>query len=661
MYRIRLVNLPFAALQFPSLALTQLKSVVQTRCAHEVDVQVVYANHAFADLPGETLYQQIATSVLHGQTGLGDWLFRQAAFPDLPDNASEYFARCYPRRDEAHERFRQAILQVRGRVAGWLDELIDRNHLDRVDLVGMTSMFSQNVACFALARRIKERHPNVTTVLGGANCEHPMGEEIARQVDALDFVFSGPALRSFPEFVQHRLRKRFDACHRIDGVFSHQNLSALPAFASTADELPPDHVTTLTSADTIAEPPNPLRVLGAELPVNETIPLNYDDFLESFAHCRCAEPSLLFETSRGCWWGERAHCTFCGLNGLTMKYRAMSPARALAQFAELFLYADRLPRLELQCVDNILPREYLRDVFPKLETPANVSIFYEVKSDLKPEDVATLARARVLSIQPGIEALATSTLQLMRKGTTAFQSVSLLKRCAQHGIQPHWNLLIGFPGESADVYRKYLRDLPHLVHLPPPTGVFPVRFDRYSPYVSQPQTYNLDLRPCEFYRFIYPFDDQALANIAYFFFDNNFRADYFVQMVEWIGPLQHSVQGWGSRYSGQDGRPRAELYVVDEEPQPFVFDSRAEEIHRHALTATGARLLELLEEPHDRGWLAREVAGVKTADWESELERLLRLGLLFEEQGRYLSLVQPQSRGQVAEHSAGKAGVLQNS
>ena len=26
-------------------------------------------------------------------------------------------------------------------------------------------------------------------------------------------------------------------------------------------------------------------------------------------------PTLLFETSRGCWWGAKSHCTFCGLNG----------------------------------------------------------------------------------------------------------------------------------------------------------------------------------------------------------------------------------------------------------------------------------------------------------------------------------------------------------
>ena len=45
--------------------------------------------------------------------------------------------------------------------------------------------------------------------------------------------------------------------------------------------------------------------------------------------CRALEAERFFETSRGCWWGERMHCTFCGLNGATMSYRSKSPRRAV--------------------------------------------------------------------------------------------------------------------------------------------------------------------------------------------------------------------------------------------------------------------------------------------------------------------------------------------
>jgi magnesium-protoporphyrin IX monomethyl ester (oxidative) cyclase len=122
-----------------------------------------------------------------------------------------------------------------------------------------------------------------------------------------------------------------------------------------------------------------------------------------------------------------------------------------------------------------------------------MAIFYEVKADLSESDLAVLADSGVKFVQPGIESLATSTLKLMKKGTTAFQNLRLLKLCSTYGIHPLWNLLVGFPGEGEDVYRRYVDLLPLIVHLQPPTGVYPVRFDRFSPYYNQRQSYGLDL------------------------------------------------------------------------------------------------------------------------------------------------------------------------
>lgn len=34
---------------------------------------------------------------------------------------------------------------------------------------------------------------------------------------------------------------------------------------------------------------------------------------------------LVLEGARGCWWGEKHHCTFCGLNGSLMKFRSKPP------------------------------------------------------------------------------------------------------------------------------------------------------------------------------------------------------------------------------------------------------------------------------------------------------------------------------------------------
>lgn len=626
MYSLRLINMPFAALQFPSLALTQLQSLVRADCAGSVDVRIVYANHDFARCVGLELYQDLATMVRHGMTGLGDWLFRQAAFPDQGDNADEYFARCYPERDEATQRFRQSLLRLRGEIDTWLDELIGNEGLARADMVGLTSLFAQNLACLALARKLKERNAAVVTAMGGANCEFPMGWELVQNFAMVDFVFSGPAHRSFPRLVGHQMRGEAEACHRIDGVFSRSNIPDWPPAAESA------------RLGGEACGPARVKIFGEELDIETPIPLDYSDYLSRAAQWEGLRPALLFETSRGCWWGERAHCTFCGLNGLTMKYRPMSPAAALEQFAALFRYAERVPRLTLQCVDNILPREYLQEVFPHLDTPPGIDVFYEVKADLSEQEVAVLARARVTSIQPGIEALATSTLRLMKKGTTAFHGISLLKNCLAYGLRPQWNLLIGFPGENADVYHKYQRDLPQFVHLPPPTGVFPVRFDRYSPYFARPEAYGLDLRPYDFYALIYGLPDDSLRRLAYFFMDNNFHADYIAQMVQWIGPLAQLTARWRLRHLGLDGGAPATLVFEQREDGHYVVDTRSGTVVEYPVEPDSLRLLQALARPLDRRRLFLET-GIDRPALDRHLESLLQQGLLFEEDGRFLTLV----------------------
>jgi magnesium-protoporphyrin IX monomethyl ester (oxidative) cyclase len=64
--------------------------------------------------------------------------------------------------------------------------------------------------------------------------------------------------------------------------------------------------------------------------------LPYPTFDDYFAQLRTTSfakrvlPALVMETSRGCWWGAKHHCTFCGLNAEGMAFRSKSahgPAR----------------------------------------------------------------------------------------------------------------------------------------------------------------------------------------------------------------------------------------------------------------------------------------------------------------------------------------------
>jgi ribosomal peptide maturation radical SAM protein 1 len=626
MNRIVLINMPFAALSSPSIALTQLESVLQNQLGSRVAVETQYLNQDFARYIGIELYQYVVDALDANNSGIGDWFFRQAAFPELADNTDAYFRRYYPHRSEQTQKLKAAILEKRLGMNGFLLELIDKYQIDQAAVVGFTSMFSQNVACFAMAKKLKERNPDVTIVMGGANCESPMGEEIVTHVEQVDYVFSGPALKTLPEFVQHYVDGQIARCNRIKGVFSKANCSAGALGAR-------GHI-------------------GEELNINVKVDLNYETFMRSFDQNfpdRGFEPILPFETSRGCWWGERAHCTFCGLNGMTMQYRAMAPELAIEQFEYLFSrYSARCSHFE--CVDNIMPQSYPNEVFPLLRPPAHVSIFYEVKADLNEQDLGILARARVKNIQPGIESLATSTLKLMKKGTTVFQNLSLLKNCVIHDIFPRWNLLVGFPGEGEDVYKKYLQDIPLLTHLWPPSGVFPVRFDRYSPYFVKAKQYGLDLHPYDFYRLVYPFSEEVLAKIAYYFKDHNLSTDYFQVMVNWLGPIREKVEAWRARWFGEGQTSPPLLVLKETDKRMIVYDSRGVDAVEHPISNLGRQVLDFLTKPAKKTDLATQLKSIAAFDYENELAWLQQRGLVFQEGDRYMSLVLPQ--GTRAEHQS---------
>jgi ribosomal peptide maturation radical SAM protein 1 len=612
MLRICLVNMPFSNLALPSIALTQIKSVVESTFQDKVAVEVHYLSHDFAKLVGTDFYGFIATSMDSLNTGLGDWLFRQAAFPELPDNTEKYFERYFPVKTPETELLKKLIRQKRPGLDPLLDELISKYNLSNAQIVGFTSMFMQNTANLALARKLKQRNPALITVMGGANCEFPMGAVTAERCKEIDFVFSGPALKSFPDFVSCCLTGEMSKAASIRGVFGK---GFRPSQSGPA-------------------------TIGEDMDIDTPVQLNYAPFmrrLEEYFPNREVKPVLTLETSRGCWWGERAHCTFCGLNGVSMGYRASKPEVAIELFNSLFQYSGKVSRL--MAVDNILPKSYLQQVLPFLNTPSDMEIFYEVKADLSEQDMAVLAKSGVKQIQPGIEALATPTLKLMKKGTTVFQNLKLLKLCALYDVQPHWNLLVGFPGEGEDSYRIYVDAIPRLLHLPPPSGAYPVRFDRFSPYHDQAEKYGLDLLPLDFYSLIYPFEKADLKEFAYYFADQNLQAEYFITMAKWIGKVRAKVTQWQKRWNDAGQIPPRLRMKGDSD---IIYDSRSGSVVEHRIGELGHAILKHLAKPTRTEELFRVFHEETVAE---QIAQLREHGLLFQEDDRIFSLVLEDEHG----------------
>lgn len=612
---LKLVNMPFADWYRPSFALSQLAAFVQRELPDKVATHVYHLNLDFAAHFGCELYEAITGESGNATTGIGDWIFSQIAFPEIGDNSDDYFRRYYV--GSRSMKFRENILDMRSRLEQFCIDLINRYDLATADIVGFTSMFAQNVASLALARLIKERNPDATIVMGGANCETPMGAVLVESFPAIDFVFSGPALNSFLNFLQCKLQGNEQALHEIRGVLSRKN-----------------------TRDTRAR-----GAIGHDHDIDDYFDPDYESFITAFKKNKTSiisslnskedvKPLLYFETSRGCWWGQRSHCTFCGLNGQSMGYKSMSPDNALRQFHSLFQYAPWC--LDYHCTDNILPKNYPDDVFRVLDPPAGSTIFYEVKLPVSEKDLQTLANANVNKVQPGIEALSTSTLKIMGKGTTAFQNIQFLKNALKFDIRPAWNLLIGFPGEEENTYRKYQKDIPLLRHLPPPSGVFMIRFDRYSPYFTRRLEYNLDLHPMDFYSFAYPFSADDLAELAYFFQDQNISS-YAVNAARWFRPLSESIRQWKDGWTGAERRSSLVLQRRADGTH-VIYDSRGGISKTYGVDEETVAILHRLSSPIRSDRIAAEF-GFTSEVASDKLSFLRAKDLLFEEGDRIMSLV----------------------
>jgi ribosomal peptide maturation radical SAM protein 1 len=610
--------MPFGPVFWPSYALSLLKAELRES---GFAAQILYFTIPFAERIGQAFYSDLAGGEKPLTCELaGEWIFAASLFgPRDPETYVEEILR--PRSlvsgsewvKELTPAFIDRIVRARSEVEGFLTACLDTVLETKPSIVGFTSSFQQHVASLALAKRIKQQAPRILTVLGGANCEGVMGAETLRQFPFVDAVVSGEGDRVFPELVRRVLGSK--SLTGIAGVRIREEIDS--EFASG-------------------------RFANAPM-VRDLDELPYPDYRDFFAQFRASrfhrdwQPSIFFETSRGCWWGERQHCTFCGLNGNGMTYRSKSASRALQ---EILWLSDQHPENDIDIVDNILDMKYFDRFLPELaERRPNLNLFYETKANLKKEQVRMLARSGVRTIQPGIESLSDPVLAIMRKGVSALQNIQLLKWCKELGVQPSWNLLWGFPDEPKEEYAVMADLVPSLTHLPAPQGIGGLRLDRFSPNFSEARERGLEvLGPVSSYRHVYPFSEEVLGNLAYFFSYQNREP---VDVDLWVRPLLERLREWKRVWSESD------LFSVEVEGRLLIWDLRPGcRDPLVVLRGLDRSLYRACDEARDAASLARMLATAPKRpptleEIETHLGPLVERRLMVSRKSRYLALAIP--------------------
>ena len=513
--RVLLIVPPFAGLDRPSLGVHLLQA---TAAQAGVAVQVLYANLRLAARIGERLYQEVcygAPSAL-----MGERFFAAAAY-GLPALGRDGGAGVTGSSPELTERM-EVLRAVQPEALAWAEEVADWVVANGYRLVGCTTTFEQTASSVALLCRIKARDPNIVTLLGGANCEGEMARGLATLPASADYLFSGECERAFAFWAPRLLAGDRPAARIVEGE-PCPDIDALPR---------PDYSDYYDQLE---------RWLGTEAMArgNGTLLLPY-------------------ESSRGCWWGEKHHCTFCGLNASTMQHRARSAGRVIEDLRALL---EHHPTRDVCMTDNIMPFAYFQTLVPRLaaELPG-VRIFYEQKANLSLAQVTALRAAGIVDIQPGIEALSTPLLRLMDKGVSARQNIALLRYARATGVALKWNLLGDFPGDREEWYEETLRLVPLLVHLQPPKFFSPLSIDRFSPYFDTPDRYGIRAsRPMPAYEAVLP-DGCDVRRIAYHYvgeYDSAAR-----RSPELMNAVSRAVETWIGRWDGEASRNPPSLEIT---------------------------------------------------------------------------------------------------
>ncbi len=610
-FRTALVNMPFGFHIYPSIQLGTLSTLLKT---HNFEVKSYYLNLHFAHQLGMPIYNELCEK----RHLIGEWLFSEILFGDSLKNQAylKHFESHIQEVCQSIQQPKEFLLNVKKQmVPEFLHWAVESIPWGDYSVIGFTSTFNQNLASVTLAKWIKEKYPNVKILFGGSNFDSEMGLEYFRVFDWIDFVVMGEAEPVLPQLMS--AIKNEDEIP--DGVIYRQGNEILHRentnmFQSFEEYGPPD----------------------------------YDDYFEQLQNIDPESPLLenpvvLYETARGCWWGEKHHCTFCGLNASTMKFRSRPVKQVISEISEM---SKRYDTFRFRLVDNILEMKYIDGIFAEFaKENYDLQFFIEVKSNLHKNQIKTLALGGVNVIQPGIESFSVNQLNDMDKGVRPLQNILFLKWALYYGIDVTWNILTGFPGEIDGDYRNQIEILKSLFHLQPPIGVGDLWLERFSPYFSRPEEYGVTITGAsDAYSYVYDASKVDLMKIAY---------DFEYTTENRLNPnlteeLRQIVSNWKHRHQS-DQIPF--LFFTKSLNFVTVYDGRdAKESFKMRFEGPSAWIIlfcnekpKTLEQIHLMVAEKESKSEVQIESIQTILKDLEAKRILFSERGKYLTLAIPHN------------------
>jgi hypothetical protein len=208
-----------------------------------------------------------------------------------------------------------------------------------------------------------------------------------------------------------------------------------------------------------------------------------------------------------------------------------------------------------------------------------------------------------------------------------------------------WNILLGFPGETNEDYRRQIDLILSLFHLHPPEATGKFWLQRFSPYYTKPHEYGIRITgPWTAYKYVYDARQVDVEKIAY---DFEYELDNWNVDPHLYQELVDVVQEWQKRVGSSD---RPFLYYSKAMDYVTVYDGRNPEAPiRRRYDWPAAGIIEACNEAAKsvdqiRTLLAQRPTKSENIDAEinQALTALTAARILYEERGKYFTLAVPE-------------------
>lgn len=517
----------------------------------------------------------------------------------------------------------ETIARIARTIDEHLEEMVDGLSKDAELVCFSVGCSSQMFASLSAASALKLRRRSAVVVFCGSN-DRLVPKRLMRTFPFIDYAVTGDAEKRLAMLIENIGLGDAEGTRELNGVYSREPATTTAEASSIACEQ--------TSLDfsSLDEMPYPdlaeYHELATELGIQWRVPV---------------------EASRGCSWDRRGRtgnplhcCAFCGLSGSDSSWRAKSPGRIAA---EVKTQTRKHENSTIVFTDLALESKTTAVLSAILGSHArHYKISLALLPHTTPADLVALKEVGCTLVQIGIEGLSSSYLKRVNKATSTIQNLAVMRACFELEISNASNLVVDFPGatqeevnETSDVIRRA-----GLAY--EPLRLSPFWLEIGSPVYAVPSAFGLlAIRNSAFLREVIPPEVETGLPLPCLEWDTK------AERADW-SPVAAACKEWHDLHFFL----RKEYSTAPKVPKPLhYFD--------------GGEFLEVVDERdranrvrlHTLGQLERDVyvycmglrstqrilerfatRARKTTIMDDILAPMVEKNLMFEENGRYLSL-----------------------